>query len=101
MKTEQEEANGILNIYRFMQKDGKIYLDEDESKLDMLFNAVIQAITECGILKTKLPYQEFVLPSRKVLEGDQGWIGHFDERDNRRFFLSDMYDYLRLKYAHN
>ena len=99
MTTEKEEAKQLLSIYRMMQMNGTLYLKEDEQRLDTLFDAVIQAITTLTVLKPKLPYNEFVLPSRKVLEGDQGWIGHFEERDNRRFFLSDIYDYLYLLYG--
>ncbi|UFH58368.1 hypothetical protein [Sulfurovum mangrovi] len=99
MITEKEEAKELLSIYRMMQMNGTLYLKEDEQSLDTLFDAVIQAITTATVLKPKLPYNEFVLPSRKVLEGDQGWIGHFEERDNRRFFLSDIYDYLYLLYG--
>lgn len=95
----KQEAQNILNIYRFMQMDGSLYLDEKSEALDALFDAVIQAITDTTVLKPTLPYNEFVLPSRKVLEGDAGWIGHFEERDNRRFFLSDIYDYLYLMYG--
>ncbi len=96
---ENEEASKILNIYRFFQKDGNLYLTEDVESLDMLFDAVVNAIDNCGPLKPLLPYNEFVRPSRKVLEGDAGWVGHFEERDNRRFFLSDIHDYLRLMYG--
>ncbi|HHD77308.1 MAG TPA: hypothetical protein ENK97_00795 [Campylobacteraceae bacterium] len=101
MSPEAVEALKILNIYRMMQQDGTLYLDEDDARLDTLFDAVVHAICECGPLKTKLPYNEFVLPSRKVLEGDAGWVGHFKERDNRRFFLSDIHDYLTLLYGRN
>lgn len=97
--TEKNEAQNILNIYRFMQQDGTLYLGDDEESIDTLFDAVILAITDSGPLKTKLPFREFVLPSRKVIEGDEGWVGHFNERDNRRFFLSDIYDYLSLMYG--
>lgn len=96
---EKKEAQKILNIYRFMRQDGTLYLGEDEEVLDTLFSTIIQAITDSGQLKTKLPYNEFVLPSRKVIEGDEGWVGHFEERDNRRFFLSDVHDYLYLLYG--
>lgn len=96
---EREEAEVILAIYRMMQMDGTLYLKEDQQRLDTLFDAVVQAITESTVLKPLLPYREFVLPSRKVLEGDSGWIGHFEERDNRSFFLSDIYDYLYLVYG--
>ena len=98
---EYEEAQAILAIYRMLRKDGKLYLDKDEEVLDMLFDAVTAAITDCTVLKLKLPYNEFVLPSRKVLEQDKGWVGHFEERDNRRFFLSDVHDYLYLLYGHS
>ena len=98
-KDENKEALKILNIYRFFQKDGTLYLGDDAESLDTLFDAVVDAINNCGTLKAELPYNEFVRPSRKVLEGDAGWIGHFEERDNRRFFLSDIHDYLRLMYG--
>jgi len=97
--TKKEEAKSILSIYRMFQQDGTLYLNDDNEALDTIFDAVVHAITNCGLLKTKLPYNEFVLPSRKVIEGDAGWIGHFEERDNRRFFLSDVYDYLYLLYG--
>lgn len=97
--TPKEEAMKILNIYRFMQQDGTLYLQEDDEKLDELYEAVVDAINACGLLKPTLPYNEFVLPCRKVRENDSGWIGHFEERDNRRFFLSDIYDYLYLLYG--
>lgn len=100
-KIENSEAEKILNIYRFYQKDGKLYLTEDVESLDMLFEAVVDAINNCGSLKPQLPYNEFVRPSRKVMEGDAGWVGHFEERDNRRFFLSDIHDYLYLMYRQN
>ena len=97
--TPKEEAKKILNIYRFMQQDGTLYLDEDEEKLDDLYEAVVDAIKDCGVLKPTLPYNECVLPCRKVREDDSGWVGHFEERDNRRFFLSDIYDYHYLLYG--
>ncbi len=100
-KIENSEAEKIFNIYRFYQKDGNLYLTEDVESLDMLFEAVVDAINNCGSLKPQLPYNEFVRPSRKVMEGDAGWVGHFEERDNRRFFLSDIHDYLYLMYRQN
>ena len=93
------EAEAILNIYRFYRRDGRLYLDGDEETLDSLFDAVVDAINDCGPLKAQLPYNEFVLPSRLTAQGDSGWVGHFEERDNRRFFLSDVYDFLRLFYS--
>lgn len=95
----EDEAQKILNIYRFMHMNGTLYLTDDEDTLDTLFDAVVQAINDTTVLKPSLPYNEFVLPSRKVLENDRGWVGHFEERDNRRFFLSDIYDYLSLFYG--
>ncbi len=98
-KVHSEEAQKILNIYRFYQKDGNLYLTADDETLDAIFEAVIEAINGCGPLKATLPYNEFVLPSRLTAEGDPGWVGHFEERDNRRFFLSDIHDYLYLLYG--
>ncbi len=97
--SELQEAKEILSIFRMFQQDGKLYLNDDNEMLDTVFDAVILAITHSSVLKTQLPYNEFVLPSRKVLENDSGWVGHFEERDNRRFFLSDIYDYLYLLYG--
>ncbi|MBU0721055.1 hypothetical protein KJ877_06895 [bacterium] len=97
-KTKNTEAEKILNIYRFFKKDGSLYLTDDTESIDTLFDAVIQAINDCGPLKAQLPYQEFVHPSKEVLRGDEGWVGHFQQRDNRRFFLSDIHDYLQLMY---
>ena len=98
-KSKNAEAEKILNIYRFFHKDGSLYLIEDEESLDMLFDAVVDAINDCGSFKMMLPYMEFVHPCKMVRENDAGWVGHFKERDNRRFFLSDIYDYLKLMYG--
>lgn len=98
-KRKNMEAESILNIYRFFKKDGSLYLKEESESLDMLFDAVINAINDCGPLKAQLPYSEFVHPSKEVAAGDPGWVGHFEERDNRRFFLSDIHDYLKLLYG--
>ncbi len=97
-KGKNPEAQNILNIYRFFQRDGSLYLIDDEETLDSLFDAVVDAINDCGPLKAQLPYTEFVHPSKEVRAGDPGWVGHFEERDNRRFFLSDIHDYLKLFY---
>lgn len=98
-KSKNPEAEKILNIYRFYQRDGSIYMIDDVETLDSLFDAVIDAINDCGSFKTQLPYTEFVHPSKEVRAGDKGWVGHFEERDNRRFFLSDIYDFLKLFYG--
>lgn len=98
-KTKNPEAESILNIYRFYKKDGNLYLTEDNKSLDTLFEAVVDAINDCGPLKAQLPYMEFVHPSKQIAAGDEGWVGHFQERDNRRFFLSDIHDYLKLVYG--
>ena len=97
-KTKNEEAQKMLNIFRFFQRDGSLYLIEDQETLDALFDAIVIAVNDSGLFKTMLPYTEFVLPCKRVYEGDKGWIGHFEERDNRRFFLSDLYDFLKLFY---
>lgn len=97
-KIKDEEAQSILNIYRFFNKDGNLYLTQDTEALDALYDAVVNAINDAGALKAKLPYREFVHPCKMVRENDAGWVGHFEERDNRRFFLSDIHDYLKLLY---
>jgi len=43
-----------------------LYLEEDIESLDMLFDAVVDAINDCGSLKAQLPFNEFVRPSREV-----------------------------------
>ncbi len=92
----RDEAQKILAIFRFYGCDGSLYQNGSDDTIDALFDAVVAAIEDCGILKPHLPFNEFVRPSREVLRGDPGWVGHFEERDNRRFFLSDVYDFLYL-----
>lgn len=98
MNPLKTEAESILNIFRFYRLGSTLYLQAEGERLDELFDAVVTAINDCGPLKAKLPYNEFVIPCRKVAEGDPGWVGHFEDRDNRRFFLSDVHDYLILFY---
>lgn len=92
----RQEAAQILEIFQKLELDAKLYLVDDPFKIDLLFNDVVDAINTCTVLKTKLPYIEFVLPSREIANEDAGWIGHFEDRDNKRFFLSDVYDFLTL-----
>jgi len=98
-KLKHIEADKILNIFRFYQRNGSLYLDNDIQTLDSLFDATVDAINNCGTFKIELPYTEFVHPCKEIAAGDAGWIGHFNERDNRRFFLSDIYDFLKLFYS--
>ncbi len=91
-----EKANAILSIYRFYRMDGNLYDCDDADRLDQLFDAVIQAIDDSGILKPLLPQNEFVIPCRGLLRGEKAWLQRFDHRDTRAFFLSDIYDFLRL-----
>ena len=98
IKQKDPEAQEIYNIFRMYKKDATLYLKGDEESLDALFDAVIAAIDASGAFKLKIPYQEFVHPAKEVMRGDKGWVGHFNERDNRRFYLSDVYDYLSLFY---
>lgn len=91
------EAAKILDTYKRLGFGSNLYLVEDPFKIDLLFEEVVDQINHCGILKTKLPFIEFVKPSREFADGDPGWVGHFeDDRDNKRFFLSDVYDFLTL-----
>jgi len=92
----QNKADEILAIYRFYRCDSRLYLSDDTAKIDDLFEAVVYAIDDAGPLKPMLPYNEFILPSRKVLDHEPSWVGHFEDRDNRRFFLSDVFDFLNL-----
>ncbi len=92
----KEEAQNILAIFHKLGLDAKLYLVKDPFKIDLLFDDVVDAINNATVLKTKLPHIEFVLPSREIAKGDAGWIGHFEDRDNKRFFLSDVYDFLTL-----
>jgi hypothetical protein len=94
--SEIDKANEILSIYRFYRLDGRLYECEDGERLDQLFDAVTSAISESGILKPFLPLQEFVIPCRGVVNREKGWLRRFEHPDTRAFFLSDIYDFLRL-----
>ena len=89
-------ANNILAIYRFYNMDGKLYHHDEDDRLDDLFDAVVNAIDDCGVLKPLLPYEEFVLPCREILNKEKKWLQRFEHRDTRAFFLSDIYDFLKL-----
>lgn len=93
---EIEKANEILAIYRFYNMDGKLYHYEEDERLDELFVAIVQAINDCGVLKPFLPKEEFVVPSKGWLNHDPFWLQRFEHHDTRAFFLSDIYDFLKL-----
>lgn len=93
---EIDKANEILAIYRFYNLDGKLYRYEGDDRLDELFDAVVHAIHDCGILKPLLPREEFVVPCRGILNQEKAWLQRFEHHDTRAFFLSDIYDFLKL-----
>jgi len=93
------EAQKILNIYRMHGSDAKLYLVQSDEMIDILFVEVAMGIQNCGILKAKLPYDEFVHPTKAFLSDEKSWVGHFSFKDNKRFFLSDVYDFLQLFYG--
>jgi hypothetical protein len=96
MNNPSDKAHEILSIYRFYRLDGELYNDVDEERLDELFEAVVMAISDAGILKPFLPQAEFVAPCRGILERNPAWLQRFEHKDTRAFFLSDIYDFLRL-----
>lgn len=89
-------ANNILAIYRFYKMDGKLYHYDEDNRLDELFDAVVHAINDCGMLKPLLPHEEFVVPCRGLLNRERAWLQRFEHQDTRAFFLSDIYDFLKL-----
>ncbi len=91
-----EKAHEILAIYRFYQMDGNLYDRENNDTLDELFDAVVHAINEGGVLKLLLPREEFVLPCRGLVNHERAWLQRFEHHDTRAFFLSDIYDFLKL-----
>lgn len=93
---EMDKANEILAIYRFYRLDGDLYRNGGDERIDDLFDAVVVAIEGCGTLKPLLPQEEFVIPCREVLRRNEGWLRRFEHPDTRAFFLSDIYDFLRL-----
>ncbi|MBN2869444.1 MAG: hypothetical protein JXK04_00650 [Campylobacterales bacterium] len=93
---EIDQAHQILAIYRFYRMDGKLYHYDEDDRLDELFDAVVLAVNECGILKPLLPQEEFVIPCRGLLRKEKSWTERFEHQDTRAFFLSDIYDFLRL-----
>ncbi|MDD2838459.1 MAG: hypothetical protein AB7U44_00070 [Sulfuricurvum sp.] len=93
---EIDKANEILGIYRFYKMDGKLYHYDEDDRLDDLFEAVVNAINDCGILKPLLPRDEFVIPCRGLQNKERVWLQRFEHQDTRAFFLSDIYDFLRL-----
>lgn len=93
---ETERAQEILSIYRFYKLDGKLYHYDEDDRLDELFDAVVHAINDCGMLQPLLPKEEFVIPCRGILNRERAWLQRFEHQDTRAFFLSDIYDFLRL-----
>lgn len=93
---ETERAQEILSIYRFYKLDGKLYHYDEDDRLDELFDAIVHAINDCGMLQPLLPKEEFVIPCRGILNRERAWLQRFEHQDTRAFFLSDIYDFLRL-----
>ncbi len=91
-----ERAEEILAIYRFYNMDGKLYRTDGGERLDDLFDAIIHAIDDCGTLKPLLPQEEFVVPCRGLIHRETAWLQRFEHPDTRAFFLSDIYDFLKL-----
>lgn len=93
---EMDKAREILDIYRFYKMDGKLYHYDDDNRLDELFDAVVHAVDDCGVLKPLLPQAEFVIPCRGILRKERAWLQRFAHQDTKAFFLSDIYDFLKL-----
>jgi hypothetical protein len=94
--SEIDKAHEILAIYRFYKMDDKLYHYDEDDRLDELFDAIVHAINDCGMLKPLLPREEFVVPCRGILNKERAWLQRFEHQDTRAFFLSDIYDFLKL-----
>jgi hypothetical protein len=95
----KKEAWHIINIFKFMGEDSFVYISKNYELIDSLFDSVTQAIVKSSRLKNIMP-KEFVYPALKYLENDLKWKKHFENKDHKSFFLSDIYDYLMLFFRH-
>ncbi|WP_024791018.1 MULTISPECIES: hypothetical protein [unclassified Lebetimonas] len=92
--TLKKEAWHIINIFKFMGEDSFVYISKNYELIDSLFDSVMQAIVKSSRLKNIMP-KEFVYPALKYLENDLKWKKHFENKDHKSFFLSDLMLFFR------
>ena len=90
------QAVKILNEFPLYNLDSNLFHSDNNKAVSLLFESVVDLISESAELKDNLPKKEFVIPVEKYKSNNLDWKMHFQDPDNQKFFLSDVYDYLLL-----
>ena len=96
---ENIDCEDYLEMFgRYGITSSDIYMEKDDGTKDRLFE-LFDRITD--MLGWDCPYNntlpgEFVAVARRYNAGDKLSVLHFDDPDNRLFFLSDLYDLAHL-----
>lgn len=89
------DADTYLKLMRHFQSAWDAPWSEDANQLEFLFRKLI------GLINTPCPFnRELPAPFREVADKyrrrDKGTVAHFGYNENRRFFISDLHDYVRI-----
>jgi hypothetical protein len=75
-----------------------VHLAPNDARYSLLFEQVLRLLAEDSPFNAALP-QPLLETARRYRDGDAGVVRHMRWPENRHFFLSDLYDLLRLRRA--
>ena len=78
-------------LQRFVDREGDF-----GNRFALLFRQVVRALRQESPFNATIP-QPFHLVASKYLAKEQDVVRHFSYEENRHFFLSDLYDWLRIQ----
>lgn len=93
-------AQDYVALLRLYRTDLRQVRETGGNRFELLFLQVIRLLEEPSPFNQTLP-TPFLDVARRYSRGELHTKSHFAQDENRQFFLSDLYDYLRIQTGPN
>ncbi|WP_303901043.1 hypothetical protein [Thiohalomonas denitrificans] len=89
-------AQDYVALLRLYRTDLRQVTETGGNRFELLFLQVIRLLGEPSPFNQTLP-APFLDVARRYSRGELHTLSHFQHDENRQFFLSDLYDYLKMQ----
>ncbi len=89
-------AQDYIALLRLYRNDLRHVSEARGSRFELLFLQVVRLLNTSSPFNRTLP-APFLDVARRYSRGEPHTVVHFRYDENRQFFLSDLYDYLKIQ----
>ena len=90
---QAQDYIALLQLYR---SDLRVVTEARSDRFELLFLQIVRLLGEPSPFNRTLP-TPFLDVARRFKRGDPNTVSHYEHDENRQFFLSDLYDYLKIQ----